>query len=214
MHTECLTPQAMKTLKKLKGIIRDHDFVLAGGTAVALYLGHRISVDLDFFTERRFSTEKIFHAMKHQGLGPATLQEEEGTLTVTIDGVKVSLFSYPYPFLEKKAYLQGIPVAGIIDIASMKVLAITQRGAKRDFVDLYFMLQDVPFSKVAANIFKRFGADRINPAVIGKALVYFVDADIDPEPRYLTKKKDWKTVKKYFVDHGRQFTLDLHGSRL
>lgn len=212
MHTECLAPQALNTVKRLQAIIRDHAFVLAGGTAVALYLGHRISVDLDFFTERRFSTEKLFQAMKRQGLVPATLQEEEGTLTVTIEGVKVSLFSYPYPFLEKKAELRGIPVAGLIDIASMKVLAITQRGAKRDFVDLYFILRDVPFAKVAANMFARFGAGRINPAVIGKALVYFVDADADPDPHYLPRKKDWKSVKKYFVDHVRQFTLDLQGN--
>lgn len=212
MHTECMTPETLKVAGRLTKIIQGRHFVLAGGTAAALHIGHRISVDLDLFTGRRFSNDMILQAMKLQGLMPEVLQEEEGTLTVIVNGVKISLFLYPYPFIEKTASLKGISVAGIIDIASMKVLAITQRGAKRDFVDLYFILRDIPFAKVAANMFARFGAGRINPAVIGKALVYFVDADSEPEPQYLTKNKDWKSIKKYFFDHVRQFTLDLQGN--
>lgn len=210
MHTECLTSAAFKILKLLKAPVRAHQFVLAGGTAIALHLGHRKSVDFDFFTERTFSTDKVFQEIRRLGFEVKTLQEEKGTLTITADGVKISLFHYPYPLLEKKADLNGIPVAGLIDIASMKLLAITQRGAKRDFVDLYFILQDIPFTKAGGNMIKRFGADRINPLVIGKSLVYFNDAESDPEPDYLGKKKDWKVIKKFFVDHVQQFVLDLH----
>jgi len=91
----------------------------------------------------------------------------------------------------------------------MKTLSITQRGAKRDFTDLYFILQDVPFQKIASNMIKRFGKDRINPVIVGKALVYFEDAEADPDPEYLGRKKDWKEIKRYFVDHVRQLVLDL-----
>jgi len=210
MHTECLAPAALKILKLLKGPVGAHQFVLAGGTAIALHLGHRKSVDFAFSTERTFSTDKVFQDIKRLGLEVKTLQEEKGTLTITADGVKISLFHYPYPLLEIKADLNGIPVAGLIDIASMKLLAITQRGAKRDFVDLYFILQDIPFAKVGGNMIKRFGTDRINPLVIGKSLVYFNDAESDPEPDYLGKKKDWKVIKKFFADHVQQFALDLH----
>jgi hypothetical protein len=137
------------------------------------------------------------------------LQEEQGTLTMTVDGVKVSFFHTPYPFLEKKTGQNGIPVAGLIDIASMKVLAITQRGAKRDFVDLFFILRELPFAKVAENMIARFGKERTNPVIVGKALGYFSDAEADPEPAYLGKKKEWKTIKKFFIDHVQQFALDL-----
>lgn len=213
MHTECLTPAAVNVLKSLKDTVLAHHFILAGGTAVALHLGHRKSIDFDFFTERPFSTEKVFLAITRLGHAVETLQEEEGTLTVTVEGVKVSFFRTPYPFLEKKTGLNVIPVAGLIDIASMKILAITQRVAKRDFVDLYFILRDVPFLKVAENMIERFGAERINPVIVGKALGYFSDAETDPEPAYLGKKKEWKIIKKFFVDHVQQFVLDLNRAK-
>ena len=91
----------------------------------------------------------------------------------------------------------------------MKVMAIAQRGAKRDFVDLYFILQDVPFRKIAGNMAQRYGADRINPVNIGKAIVYFNDADADPDPRFYGKKSaDWNSIK-IFVKNMRQMVIDI-----
>ncbi len=209
MHTECLTASALKVLKTLKKIVLTDNFVLAGGTGIALQLGHRKSADFDFFTDRSFSNEKLFRKIRFLDFDVQTLQEEQGTLTLTASGVKVSFSQTPYPFLDEPVRLKGIPIAGLIDIASMKILAITQRGAKRDFVDLYFILQNVPFRKIAMNMIGRFGSERINPVVTGKALVYFRDAESDPEPEYLTKKREWKTIKKFYADHVQQFVLDL-----
>lgn len=210
MHTECLSPQAQKLLCSLKDIAHKHNFVLAGGTALALQIGHRISVDLDFFSEKSFSTDALYRELQKTGLKPIVQQETEGTLTAMVSGVKVSMFHYPYPFLDKKLHWKDIDIAGIIDIASMKVMAITQRGAKRDFVDLYFILQDNPFRKIAENMVQRYGADRINPVNIGKAIVYFSDADIDPEPRFCGKEKpDWNSIKKFFVKNVRQMVMDM-----
>jgi hypothetical protein len=84
-----------------------------------------------------------------------------------------------------------------------------QRGAKRDYVDLYWILQDVPFSKIAENMISRYGANRVNPLVIGKALVFFQDADSDPDPKYLGKRTAWEKIKKYLTDHVQQFVLDI-----
>lgn len=210
MHTEILTPRALQVLNALKSVVRDHEFVLAGGTAAALQLGHRRSVDFDLFTRRRFSNDAILREIRSLDLMPQVLQEDKDTLTITIDQVKTSFFRYHYPFLQKAIDRKGVPVAGLIDIAGMKVLAIVQRGAKRDFVDLYFILRDTPFARIAANMKERFGPERINPVAIGKALVYFGDAESDPEPEYIGKKKDWKQIKKYFMDHVQQFVLDLH----
>lgn len=209
MHTECLDQRAPALLAKLKKLVSTRGFILAGGTAAALHMGHRKSVDFDFFTAEQFSNDELIRNIKKFGLSPELFQEEKGTLTLSINGVKVSFFQYPYPFAEKPSSLSGIPVAGLIDIASMKVLAITQRGAKRDFTDLYFILQDVPFQKIASNMVKRFGKDRINPVIVGKALVYFEDAEADPDPEYLGRKKNWKEIKRYFIDHVRQIVLDL-----
>jgi len=210
MHPDCLPSDTRELLKKLAGIVRSHEFILAGGTGLALQLGHRISVDLDFFTAKPFSTERAFSELKGSGLGPEVLAESEGSLTVIMEGAKVSMFHYPYPFVEDRKEVYGIPVAGLIDIASTKVVAINRRGAKRDFVDLYFVLQDIPFRKVAENMVERFGGERLNPVHVGKSLVFFDDADSDPDPEYSDKERPtWEVVKNFFVRNVRQMVLDM-----
>jgi hypothetical protein len=92
----------------------------------------------------------------------------------------------------------------------MKVIAISQRGTKRDFVDLYSILQDIPFHRIAEHMIKRFGKERVNPIHIGKSLSYFSDAESNPDPEYIKGKSvKWDIVKKFFKRHARQFTLDL-----
>lgn len=210
MHTECLLPHGQKLLGILKGVVHKHNFTLAGGTALALQIGHRISVDLDFFSEKPFSTDALYREFQKAGLKPIVQQEAEGSLTIMVSEIKVSLFHYPYPFLDKKLQWKDIDIAEIIDIAAMKVMAITQRGAKRDFIDLYFILKDTPFRKIAENMIQRYGADRINPVNIGKALAYFNDADIDPDPQYCGKERpDWNSIKKFFVKNVRQMVMDM-----
>ncbi|MEW6215946.1 MAG: nucleotidyl transferase AbiEii/AbiGii toxin family protein [Nitrospirota bacterium] len=101
-------------------------------------------------------------------------------------------------------------IAGVLDIATMKVIAISQRGTKRDFIDMYFILQDIPFHKVARHMIKHFGKERINPVHIGKSLVYFSDAESNPEPEYIrVREASWDKVKKFFKGHIKQFVLDL-----
>lgn len=210
MYFKCLPKNARALLRKLVKIANAHEFTLAGGTGLALQIGHRVSVDLDFFTAKSFSTEKVFQEVKGLSLEPRVMEESEGSLTITVDGTKVSMFRYPYPFIVKMRHADGIPVASLIDIASMKIIAISQRGAKRDFIDLYYILQTIPFWKVAENMSKRFGSSRINPVHIGKSLVYFSDADIDPDPSLLNKDKpSWEKVKKFFIRNVQQMVLDI-----
>lgn len=210
MKFKCLPPGLRDLLAKLNKTVRKHGYVLAGGTGLALHLGHRVSVDLDFFTSKAFSTEMVFRELKRLGLTPKVLEESEGSLTVLVNGMKVSMFRYPYPFLEEMEEAVGVAVAGVIDIAAMKMIAVSQRGAKRDFYDLYYILQDVPFRKVAENMTKRFGKDRINPVNIGKSLVFFADADDEPDPELPGKNKpSWAKVKKFFIGNVRQMVLDM-----
>lgn len=213
MHPECLSLECAQTLSVMKEIAASHGLTLAGGTALALRIGHRKSVDLDFFTEREFSTDGVFRMMKKAGLAPSVLQETEGSLSVATNGVKVSVFHYPYAFIEGRTEWKGIRLAGTIDIAAMKVIAISQRGAKRDFVDLYFIMRDTPFRKVAENMALRYGPDRINPINIGKGLVYFADAEPDPEPLYLCKDAPgWEKIKKFFTRNMKQMVYDIQNA--
>lgn len=214
MHSECLPKEGVKVLKRLNHIIKIHRFILAGGTAVAIHLGHRMSEDLDFFTEQRFSTDEILQEIKQQKLDFSLLQEEKDTLTGIIENTKVSMFYYPYPFIEKCIHWHNISIAHLLDIASMKVIAISQRGAKRDFIDLYFILRSIPFRRIADNMLLRFGPNRINPVHIGKSLVYFHDAETDPDPRYCAgNETDWHLIKNFFIGHIQQLVLDLERAK-
>jgi hypothetical protein len=184
--------------------------ILAGGTALALHLGHRISHDLDFFTLEDFNIDNAIAAIRKTGLPYRLTSEGDGTLNAEIDGIKVSLLRFDHPFLETPLLFDGIPVAGILDISAMKVIAISQRGLKRDFVDLYFILREKPFHHIAEHMVKRFGPERVPPLHIGKSLVYFADADGNPEPAYIKEKAvKWVEVKKFFQQHVKQFVLDL-----
>lgn len=210
MHKECFPENGWKVLRRMKNIFKKYNAVLAGGTALALHLGHRISIDLDFFTGKVFNPEDIISALKKSGLPFRIISEGEGYLIFEADGIKISIFKYDYPFLEKTIRYEGVAVAGIIDIASMKVIAISQRGTKRDFIDLYFVLQKMPFHIIAEYMIKRFGKERINPVHIGKSLVYFSDAESNPEPGYIKGRGiDWDKVKVFFKNHVRQFVFDL-----
>lgn len=210
LHKDCLPVAGWRVARAIKDIAQKYNAVLAGGTALALQLGHRVSHDLDFFIVRDFKADSIMMAIKKKGLAHRVMAESEGTLNIEIEGVKVSFLRYVYPFLEETREIEGMRLAGVLDIAAMKIIAINQRGAKRDFVDLYVILQDYPFHRVAKHMVMRLGRERINPVNIGKSLIYFSDADAEPEPSYATGKAiKWDRVKKFFRSHVRQFVYDM-----
>lgn len=210
MHRECFSENGWKILNSLKDIFNKHNAILAGGTALALHMGHRMSMDLDFFTGSDFFTERIFSKIRGRGYTFRLISEGDGYFLIEVDVIKISMFKYEYPFIEEPAMYKGIKVAGIFDIASMKVIAISQRGTKRDFVDLYFIMQDIPFHKIAKCMVRRFGKERINPIHIGKSLVCFSDAESHPEPEYLKGKGViWDQVKEFFRNHVKQIVYDL-----
>jgi hypothetical protein len=213
MYKECLSEQGWKVLEDLKEVFLRHEAVLAGGTALALQLGHRISYDLDFFTEKDFQIEPVISKIRESGNPFQVILAEEGTLIAEVGGIKVSLLRYGYGFPEKQVIYNKVRLAGIPDIASMKVIAISQRGTKRDFVDLFVILQEMPFHKISDHMTRRFGKERINAVHIGKSLVYFSDADSDPEPAYIKGREiEWEEIRKFFKGHVKQFVLDMKRS--
>ncbi len=210
MHRECFSENGWKIVSNLKEIFNKHNAILAGGTALALHLGHRISMDLDFFTGSDFYTERIFSKIRGVGHTFRLISEGDGYFLIEVDGIKISMFKYEYPFIERPVMYEGIKVAGILDIASMKVIAISQRGTKRDFVNLHFILQDIPFHKITECMVKRFGRERINPIHIGKSLIYFSDAESHPTPEFCKGKEvSWEQTKIFFRNHVKQIVYDL-----
>ena len=172
---------------------------LAGGTAAALQLGHRISVDFDFFTTKEFIPKEISAALSKLGSFDEE-QESKGTLLGKFEGVNFSLFVYKYPLIFPAQKYLSVSIADIRDIASMKIDAIASRGAKRDFIDLYFICKSgYQLTDILDFYDKKYGRLSSNRIHIQKSLVFFNDAEPDEMPRMLKDVK-WGKVKEFFEE--------------
>jgi hypothetical protein len=180
------------------------DWVLAGGTGLALQLGHRLSRDLDFFRAGPFDTEELASALARvervsvQGRSP-------GTLHVALGGVRVSLTAQR-PFLFPGIEYPGLAVADPRDIAVMKVVAIGGRGSRRDFVDLYFFLRSGGSLEFIFRLIRRRcrGLD-FNEYHLMRSLVFFDEAETEPMPRML-RRVSWSEIKKTMVAEVRRLS--------
>ncbi len=194
MYPETIEPGTKRVLDALvrSGIVAG--FYLAGGTALAIELGHRRSINLDFFSTDDFRTTDLKEALS--GIGDlVVVGEEEGTLHVTIDGVKVSFLRYRYPMLFPVIDFDGAALADERDIAAMKIDAIASRGSRKDFVDLFVLLERYPLRELLDFFGRKFKGIGFNALHILKSLVFFEDAEGDPMPMML-RDLDWETVKE------------------
>ncbi|OGG90036.1 hypothetical protein A3G12_01830 [Candidatus Kaiserbacteria bacterium RIFCSPLOWO2_12_FULL_54_10] len=200
-HLEVLPKETRQALEALEGVswLKDSPWYLAGGTALALAIGHRASVDLDFFTpEGAFSIASMTERLSMPGWTTDILQEN--TIYGRLHGAQVSFIAYPFfiPRAPKRQY-GNIAVLAPEDIAVMKVIAISQRGRKRDFVDLFwYCTHTEPLEVVLRRLPDQYPSVAHDYHHILKSLVYFADAEEDPMPD-LHFKTDWKTVKRYFL---------------
>lgn len=205
LHLEVLTPQMAKIAPELCHALAGLPFTLAGGTGLALQLGHRVSVDFDWFcTPERFPRDL---AVRLSRLDPSlqVLQDRLDTFECLVTGVKCSFFSFSSCFGESAESLYGLPLAPVVDIAAMKLVAIGQRGARKDFYDLYEILRHLKFHKIVQRLAEMYPLPRPNPVHLAKALVYFDDAESDPE-LCLLRQVGWKEVRGFFESHVGEFT--------
>lgn len=173
---------------------------LAGGTALALLLGHRESVDFDWFSPNPFSPQEITNSLQHMGELEVSM-EREGTFHGFLDGVQVTWLYYPRPLLRPviAANEPNFKLASLEDIGVMKLVSVSQRGAKKDFIDLYELERNgVRLSELLRLIEAKFSPSKINYYHIVKSLLYFEDAEREPMPVMLTHI-DWNEVKRFFV---------------
>lgn len=196
LHT--LPADARQLLMRLGQEPLVQPFYLAGGSAAALHMGHRVSVDLDFFTpQEHYAAEPLTQQLSK--IAPLRVQQQSpGTLVGLLGGVRISFFVYPYPLLMEPVELERCRIAHLLDIALMKLIAISQRGTKRDFVDLYFVCQhDLDLGDLLRQIPDKYATVSYPSYHLLRALVYFDDADKDASPQMLLPF-DWGKVKKFF----------------
>jgi hypothetical protein len=152
---------------------------------------------LDFFQAAQFHADELSQQL---ALERITLEAEEvspGTLKGQLAGTAVSFFHYPYPLLSAPLEWEGIRLASLIDIALMKITAIASRGAKKDFVDLYYILQRLSPQTVFSRFSEKYPIERLDPYHYLRSLTYFEDAEAEPDPRMLVPWS-WEDIKSYF----------------
>jgi predicted nucleotidyltransferase component of viral defense system len=191
---QALKPDTRQLLGDL-GRLLGRDFFLVGGTALAIQIGHRLSIDLDFFTRETFEPDALLETLR-DGLGSRNLLvtgRAQNTLNLVIDAVKVDLIRYPYTLLAQPREMEGYHLLDIPDIAAMKLAAVTNRGSKKDFFDIVILLRDHSLEQLLEFYTEKFPDH--DPFFVIRSLGFFEDADEEPDPRMLLPLS-WQEVKR------------------
>ena len=208
MFSETLSPDTHTLIEKIKGRPWLSPYYLAGGTALALHLGHRTSIDLDFFTQSDFEEMTIINYLRT--IGDVRLdQTGKGTIIGELDRVRISLFKYPYRLLEPLIEWNGLDLASILDIALMKIVAISQRGSTKDFIDLFFVAKKFkPIDFLIGELRRKYLGVQFNTNHILRSLCYFDDAEKEPMPNMIVAC-DWLEIKGFYVNEVKRLSQTI-----
>lgn len=212
-HYETLPKSTHKALDALSAApwLDDPGWYLAGGTALALCEGHRVSIDLDFFTTGRdIGVDTVLGELSKYGSDWRTTSQDRATLYGELFGAKISFIAYPFFVVLEQFRKHGtINVLDPRDIAVMKILAVSQRGRKRDFFDLYWYVKNKePLLDVIRRLGRQFPQSSHNYHHLIAALMYFVDAEDDSNPD-ITFQARWKQVKAFFEKEVPRVTKEV-----
>lgn len=182
-------------LKELQAIPELKELRLVGDASLALQLGHRISIDLDLFGSFDSSLPLEMFLFDFENVNKTG--SNRFMQFFEIDGVKVDFVNYNYPWLNEPLIEEGIKLASIEDIAAMKINAIINRGTKKDFIDIDFLLERYSLVQILELYQQKYGVKDYQMAL--RSLSYFEDAENEAMPRMLVKK-DWKTIKSDIIE--------------
>ena len=211
MYWNIIDKDRYKLLKDIIDTINIPNYYMIGGTALSLQLGLRESYDFDFCVPENFNNELLLKEI--QTLGQTEVkQNQKGTLDVILNGVQVSFFYYPNPVIKEFVKVEEMPklnMASVLDIAVMKVVAIGGRGSKKDFFDLYNIMNksNITVDELAKGLVQKCGTN-VNFANVIMGLSYFEDAEQEILPRTFVEY-DWEEIKKFFINFQKDFQKRL-----
>jgi predicted nucleotidyltransferase component of viral defense system len=167
-------------------------FNLVGGTSLALQIGHRFSVDIDMFGNSQIDEIEFIQELSNFG-SVVILKKSKNIIIFSVDGIKVDFVNYKYPLLDKLTIIDGIRMVSVKDISAMKLNAIAGRGSKKDFIDLYFLLQMHTLSEMLSFYTNKYidGSE----FMVLKSLTFFDDADNEEMP-IMFEDINWDEIKK------------------
>jgi predicted nucleotidyltransferase component of viral defense system len=195
----------LELLKKLMCFDEFKKMRLVGGTALALQIGHRKSIDLDFFGSIDF--QSIYTAKTFANFNKIVILKSSKNINIfSIDDIKVDFVDYNYPWLQNEIKTDGIRLAHVEDIAAMKLAAVTGRGSRKDFIDIYFLLHQYDLKEMI-NFYNKKYYDGSEYMVL-KSLTYFDDAEKDFEIQMI-QKISWTNIKNYILNAVALYNKDL-----
>lgn len=205
LHYQAIDSTTLELLKKLLRLAGFEQLRLAGGTSLALQYGHRKSIDLDLFGE--FTMDTIMLSSYLGSMGEVKiLQNLQHIKSYLINGIKVDIVNYPYPWIGPLLSIDQVRLASDRDIGAMKLAAITGRGAKKDFFDLYFLLKRFTLRELLSFYNQKYMDG--SAFMVIKSLVYFEDAEADVDPVQLIPAS-WSDVKSSIVHHQKEYLDNL-----
>jgi hypothetical protein len=185
-------------IQQLQSIPEINNFQLVGGTALALQIGHRNSIDIDLFTQDDFDSESITSVVKNS-FNYNEIYRRGNTIIGLINDIKVDFIKHDYPFINPPIIEEGIKYLSKEDIAGMKVHAIIQSGKRlKDFIDIYFLLQYFSLGEMIDFFTKKYTYS--NPLIALKALTYFDDIDENIDPPKLLQPIPFSEIKERILD--------------
>ena len=195
-YKNILSTEETKLIRRIPECIQEK-FYLGGGTGLALQIGHRYSHDFDFFSDTEFNNDVIIKEIAQ--LGEFRLfQESRGTLEGTVKNTRITFLYYNYPLLKMFTRFEKIRLASLIDIAVMKISALSARGSRKDFIDLYFLKDYFKWDEELIPAFKeKYKGTGYNVYHIIKSLSYFKEAEQEPMPQMI-RSFSWSDVVQYF----------------
>jgi len=183
IHSEILTKDQLELLPLVKSFSKD--FGLVGGTAIALFIGHRRSIDFDLFTDKEFDNWKIRRKIVRYGKIDSVLRDEDGQYAVVIKKVRFTFFSYPFKIGFTRNFANVINLPDLLILAAMKAYALGRRAKWKDYVDLYFIMKDChDIHKIIKKTKRVFGSE-FNEKLFRAQLCYFDDIDYTEQVDYL-----------------------------
>lgn len=201
LYKQTVNPRLLEILSALMNHPIFNEFQLVGGTSLALQIGHRESIDIDLFGFGELEELEVSEFLSSLGK-VQVLKKSKNILIYSVDGVKVDLVNYKYPWLNPFINLENLRLADLRDIAAMKLNAISGRGSKKDFIDVFFLLKK--FSLVdMIGFYNRKYKDGSEFLVL-KSLTFFGDADAEDTPKMLIPT-DWQEVKKRITQEVKRY---------
>ncbi|MBK8053568.1 MAG: nucleotidyl transferase AbiEii/AbiGii toxin family protein [Saprospiraceae bacterium] len=196
LHLETVEPGTFSILKELMTLSTLQDFSLVGGTALSLKYGHRISVDLDLFTNSKFDNIVIIEQLKSHFGSTVVIEQKPPKFGIFcyIDNIKVDIVRFPHPLIRPIVEEDGVRMYSLEDIVAMKVQAILGRAKKKDFWDIAELLQHYSVAQFESFHKEKYSTQNLL-ITVPQAIVYFDDAEDSEEPVSL-KGQTWKKVKK------------------